>query len=112
MDAVPGMPTQFVFKPIKTTVEMREQLSHNPVWQAIDPELEEPRYVNFNYEVACAELCGKGHSSMKYTLVVETEEEYNEWLKKQSSYFHGVKDNLRTSKEPELEETRTAVLIK
>lgn len=71
MDAVPGMPTQFCFTPNKTTKEMRDKLGNE----------------NFNYELACTEICGRGHFSMKKTVVVVTEEEYNEWLRKQKPYF-------------------------
>lgn len=49
MDAVPGMPTRFWFIPTKTTAEMRAELN--------DPE--------FEYEIACTEICGRGHFSMK-----------------------------------------------
>ncbi|MHC4547417.1 MAG: cytochrome c oxidase subunit II [Planctomycetota bacterium] len=35
------------------------------------------------YPIICAELCGSLHTTMKGTLVVETEEEYQAWLKKQ-----------------------------
>jgi cytochrome c oxidase subunit 2 len=55
MDAVPGMPTRFWFVPKKTTLEMREELQ--------DPD--------FNYELACAEVCGKGHFSMRMLVKVE-----------------------------------------
>lgn len=71
MDAVPGMPTQFWFTPIKTTKEMRTMLKNE----------------NFNYELACTEICGRGHFSMKRTVVVVTEAEYREWLRKQKPYF-------------------------
>jgi cytochrome c oxidase subunit II len=62
--AVPGMPTEFYFKPIKTTAEMRKDLN-NP---------------NFNYEMACSQLCGASHWNMKMTIVVEDEKDYNKWL--------------------------------
>ena len=40
MDAVPGMPTYFIFTPTKTTVEYREELSKYPRWQVpADPEV-------------------------------------------------------------------------
>jgi cytochrome c oxidase subunit 2 len=32
------------------------------------------------YEIVCAQLCGNGHSSMKATLVVESEEKYHKWF--------------------------------
>ncbi len=33
-----------------------------------------------NYELACAELCGSGHYSMRGELRMLSEEDYNEWL--------------------------------
>lgn len=90
MDAVPGMPTYFVFTPTKTTEEYRKELSKYPEYQVPsdpnDPE-SEPLWKTFNYELACAELCGKGHFSMRKIVRIVTEEEYNAWLKEQQSYY-------------------------
>lgn len=36
------------------------------------------------YELACAELCGFGHYTMKGALVVHTQEEYDAWVKEKS----------------------------
>jgi cytochrome c oxidase subunit 2 len=36
------------------------------------------------YEIACAELCGIGHTVMRGELVVESREEYEAWLKEQA----------------------------
>lgn len=33
------------------------------------------------YEIPCAELCGFGHSGMKGTLYVQSEQDYEKWLK-------------------------------
>jgi len=71
MDAVPGMPTHFAFIPTKTTQQMRNDLG-NP---------------DFNYEIACTEVCGKGHFAMKYIIVVESEEEYKKWLAEQTPFL-------------------------
>ena len=86
MDAVPGMPTQFKFKATKTTQQMRDELG-NP---------------NFNYEMACAEICGRGHFSMKMAVVVEDEESYERWkasqeawLKQNPDYLKNVPDALK-----------------
>jgi cytochrome c oxidase subunit 2 len=67
MDAVPGMLTRFSFTPKYTTEEMR-MITKNPA---------------FNYEIACAELCGRNHFSMLLYLVVEEEDEYQRWYNKQ-----------------------------
>lgn len=83
MDAVPGIPTYFKFTPDMTTEEYREHLSKYPEWQVpADPT--EPdglkRWEAFEFELACAELCGKSHYSMKKIVRVVTQEEYNAWL--------------------------------
>jgi len=90
MDAVPGLPTYFVFKPIKTTEEFRQELRSFPEYnEPYDPEDPEsaPRWKEFNYELACAELCGKGHYSMRRIIEVVTREQYEEWLAGQKSYY-------------------------
>ncbi len=86
MDAVPGMQTQFKFIPTKTTAQMREETG-NP---------------NFNYEMACTEICGKGHFSMRFPVVVEDEESFGKWkasqeswLKQNPDYLKYVPENLR-----------------
>jgi len=33
------------------------------------------------YEIACSELCGFGHSGMKASLTVQSQEDYDKWLK-------------------------------
>lgn len=88
MDAVPGMPTYFVFTPTKTTAEYREELSNYAEYQQPDPEQPEKKlWETFNYELACAELCGKGHFSMRRIVRIVTPEEYQAWLAQQKSYY-------------------------
>src|SRR5690349_4730017 len=70
MDAVPGMPTQFKFVANKTTQEMRDELNNQ----------------NFNYELACAEVCGQAHFSMKMIVVVEEPEAYEKWKRDQEAW--------------------------
>src|ERR1044071_1859661 len=86
MDAVPGIVTNFKFKPTKTTEQMRDEIG-NP---------------NFNYELACAEICGQGHFSMRLLVVVETPEQYEKWkaaqepwLKQNPEYLKRVPAELR-----------------
>jgi len=71
MDAVPGTPTTMWFTPTKTTKQMRDELQ--------DPE--------FVYEISCDQMCGKGHYSMRGTIVVETQEEYDTWLVTQKAQY-------------------------
>ncbi len=90
MDAVPGMPTYFVFTPVKTTAEYRNELRKYPEYhQPYDPtDPQGPkRWEKFEYELACAELCGKGHYSMKRIIRVVSQEEFDAWYKQQESYY-------------------------
>jgi cytochrome c oxidase subunit 2 len=88
MDAVPGMPTYFVFTPTKTTEEYRRELREYPEYQVPDPNNPDKQlWETFEYELACAELCGKGHWSMRKIVKIVTEEEYNDWLSQQQSYY-------------------------
>jgi cytochrome c oxidase subunit II len=63
MDAVPGIPTTMWFTPKFTTKQMREK--YGP---------------DFNYEISCDQMCGSGHFSMRGTIVVESQEEYDRWI--------------------------------
>lgn len=90
MDAVPGLPTYFIFTPTKTTEEYRDELRNFPEYnKPKDPnDPESPMlWEAFNYELACAELCGKSHYSMRRLVRIVSEEEYNAWLAKQKSYY-------------------------
>jgi cytochrome c oxidase subunit 2 len=40
-----------------------------------------------DYEIACAQLCGLGHYRMRGYLTVETQEEFDAWIKDQESYL-------------------------
>jgi len=70
MDAVPGMPTTMWFTPKFTTREMKQKYGED-----------------FTYEISCDQMCGAGHFSMRGTVIVETQEEYNMWLKQQKSQY-------------------------
>jgi len=63
MDAVPGTPTTLWFTPKYTTEEMKK-ITNNP---------------NFEYEIACDQMCGNGHYSMKGLIKVVTKEEFALW---------------------------------
>jgi cytochrome c oxidase subunit 2 len=90
MDAVPGLPTYFVFTPEKTTEQYRDELRNYPEYNVPkDPSDPESKMLweEFNYELACAELCGKSHYSMRRIVRVVTQPEYDAWLAKQQSYY-------------------------
>jgi len=118
MDAVPGMPSYFVFTPKYTTAQYRMLLKDNENYQLpSDPKdpTSAPRWESFDYELACAELCGKGHYSMRKVVRIVTEGEYKAWLKEQPSYYsaniRGKANDpfLSTYKEEVVEEQDTTV---
>jgi cytochrome c oxidase subunit 2 len=77
MDAVPGTPTTMWFTPTKTTKQMREE-TNNPA---------------FMYEIACDQMCGRGHYTMRGEIIVESQEEYDVWiLGKKPKYFAAFPD--------------------
>ena len=88
MDAVPGLPTYFVFTPTKTTREWRRSLSEYEEYQQPDPEDPSKQlWETANFELACAELCGTGHYSMKKNVIILEEDEYEAWAADQTSYY-------------------------
>lgn len=70
MNCVPGMNTQFAFTPTKTTAEMREELG--------DEE--------FDFVLLCNKICGAAHYNMQMKVVIDTEEDYQAWLKEQEAF--------------------------
>ena len=67
MYAIPGMETTFWFTPTKTTDEMRAETDDS----------------GFNYELACNKICGNGHFSMRFLIVVEEAAAYDSWYSAQ-----------------------------
>jgi len=63
MDAVPGIPTTMWFTPKYTTRQMKEKYGQD-----------------FNYEISCDQMCGKGHFTMRGVIIVESQAEFNAWL--------------------------------
>ncbi|MCO6460072.1 MAG: cytochrome c oxidase subunit II [Saprospiraceae bacterium] len=90
MDAVPGMPTYFIFTPTMTTDEFRNNLKKYPEWNVpadpSDPE-SKMKWETFDFELACAELCGNSHFAMRRAVRIVTPEQYDEWVKSQKSYY-------------------------
>ena len=71
MDAVPGTPTTMWFTPLYTTEEMKKKTG-NP---------------DFEYEIACDQICGKGHYTMRGIIKVVSKEEFILWRAKQTSNY-------------------------
>ena len=63
-DAVPGLTIPIWFVPTVTTEEMRTRMGK--------PE--------FQYEIACAQLCGLGHARMRGFVTVQSAEDFQKWM--------------------------------
>lgn len=63
-DAVPGLVTPVWFVPTVSTEDMRKQKGE-PEW---------------NYEIACAQLCGLGHYRMRGFVTIDTAESFQKWM--------------------------------
>jgi cytochrome c oxidase subunit 2 len=70
MNCVPGMNTDFVFKPTITTEEMRVETGNE----------------EFEYILLCNKICGAAHYNMQLKVVVESEEDYNKWIAEQTTF--------------------------
>lgn len=84
MDCVPGIPTQFWMTPTVSTEEMRT-LRDNP---------------EFDYELSCAELCGRAHWNMRFVVKVLETAEYQEWVASQTPFYDNIKASLNPEAEP------------
>jgi cytochrome c oxidase subunit 2 len=74
MDAVPGTPTTMWFTPIKTSQQMKKETGK----------------ADFVYEISCDQMCGKGHWSMRGEIIVETQEEFDQWMAVQKPKYFAV----------------------
>ena len=102
MNCVPGMITQFGFTPTVTTADMREtpqmqekitrinkiRVEKSEKLLAKGEEALE-RY-EFDYLLLCNKICGKSHYNMQMKIVVETQEEYDAWVKEQKEFKNSL----------------------
>ena len=63
-DAIPGLTIPIWFVPNVTTAEMRTRTGN----------------AEFQYEIACAQLCGLGHYRMRAFVTVQSPEEFQKWM--------------------------------
>ncbi len=98
MNVVPGMITEFAYTPILTTEEMRmsdfmveKVATINEIRRAKSKELvakgeESLEHYTFDYYLLCNKICGASHYNMQMKIIVESEEDYEAWLKTQSTF--------------------------
>jgi len=66
-DAVPGLEIPVWFVPTVTTAEMRARNGK----------------ADFDYEIACSQLCGLGHFRMRGYVIVQSDADYAAWMAEQ-----------------------------
>ena len=104
MNCVPGMVTQFSFKPIYTTAEMREMpeivskvANINDIRSAKSKDLVAKGGTAldpyaFDYLLLCNKICGASHYNMQMKIVVDTPEDFKKWLKEQPTLAKSIAD--------------------
>jgi cytochrome c oxidase subunit 2 len=98
MNCVPGMVTQFSFTPSVTTEEMRlqpeiiDKVKRTNVLRAARAAEGDPNSDpwEFDYVLLCNKICGKSHYNMQMKIIVESEEDFNKWLKEQKTFGETV----------------------
>jgi len=63
-DAIPGLQIPVWFIPTVTTAAMRQKIGKP----------------DFEYEIACSQLCGLGHFRMRGYVTVQTADDYQKWM--------------------------------
>ena len=71
MDAVPGTPTTMWFTPLYTTEEMKQKTG-NP---------------DFEYEIACDQMCGNSHYTMRGVIKVVSQADFILWRAQQKTAY-------------------------
>ena len=66
-DAIPGMSTPIFFTPTMTSDDFLIEIKGSA-------------REGKGYEIACAQLCGNQHYTMKGFMTIHSEEEYNNWI--------------------------------
>ena len=103
MYAVPGMITQFAFTPNVTTEEMRlRQEVVDKVKKINNIRFKKSQELaaigefpldpyEFDFLLLCNKVCGASHYNMQMKIIVETEEEFENWLDEQITFKEFIK---------------------
>lgn len=102
MNVVPGMVTQFGFTPTITSDEMRDSEYMVEKVKTINEIRKENSQIlmaegesaldsyEFEYFLLCNKICGDAHYNMQMKIVVESEEEYNQWMSEQATFSESM----------------------
>jgi len=104
MNCVPGMVTEFAFKPIMTTDEMRQdakmqekvatinQIRAKKSAQLVAEGKTPLDPYTFDYLLLCNKICGASHYNMQMKIVVDTPQDFKTWLKDKGTIVNAVKE--------------------
>lgn len=88
MNCVPGTQTQFQITPSITTAEMRsnkDMIEKVTRVNALRAERGEDPW-EFDYVLLCNKICGSAHYNMQMKIVVESESDFENWMKDQQTF--------------------------
>ena len=98
MNCVPGMITEFAFTPNKTTEEMRQDPDVTAKVKKINKiRVEKSKELvasgdmaldpyEFDFLLLCNKICGASHYNMQMKIIVQTEQEFEEWMNSQQTF--------------------------
>ncbi|MCY4561379.1 MAG: cytochrome c oxidase subunit II [Flavobacteriaceae bacterium] len=102
MNTVPGMITEFAYTPTITTSEMRQNPQIISKIEKIN-KLREARSKDlvasgdfpldpyeFDFLLLCNKICGASHYNMQMKIIVETAEEFENWLDQQPTFAQTI----------------------
>jgi len=102
-DAIPGMTIPFFFTPTMTSSEFLDKIKdterYNPkgnygfdqdTWKNLSSKAKNEYR---GYQIACAQLCGNSHYTMRGFVTIDTESEYNVWLSEQVENIEEEEDD-------------------
>ncbi len=94
MNCVPGMITEFSYTPIITTEEIRlkpdviekvRRINKIRAERAANGESNSDPW-EYDYLLLCNKICGKSHYNMQMKIIVETQEEFEAWMRTQQTF--------------------------
>jgi cytochrome c oxidase subunit 2 len=108
INAVPGMETRFDMTPTITTKEMRakpEVIDHYREINIIHNDRlakglpvggpdNEVQNLKFKYILMCNKICGAQHSNMKMDVVVETQDEFDDWYNQEATIDQTISNQI------------------
>jgi len=108
MNCVPGMTTMLHFTPIFTTAEMRQQTDVIALMEGINQARAKKglKPEEFNYILLCNKICGNSHYNMQMSVIVDTQEDYEKWVKSRKPFFN--KETTTAAVEVKTDSTQTA----